>query len=152
MSFFPLCASYQILKIGRVHAPGMRGTGKRSRHASRHVRDVPWCMSGSLTSRFFFKSAAGENDTGIPRACTPAILHIWQEAHAMQGFRMWDFIHRGQDKLTDMLQKTFFFYQNCHSISWWRKRSWQLIYLLIRRSSHPALRKNVIYIYNVLHN
>ena len=62
----------------------------------------------------------------------------------MQWFRMWDFIHIGQDNLTDMLQKTFFFYQNCHSINGWRKRSWQLIYLLIRRSSHPALRKMLL--------
>ena len=34
-----------------------------------------WCMSGSLTC------GDGENIPGIPGACAPAILRIWQEAH-----------------------------------------------------------------------
>ena len=39
------------------------------------VTHVPWCMSGSLTN------GDGENVLGIPGACAPAILRIWQEAH-----------------------------------------------------------------------
>ena len=39
------------------------------------VTRVPWCMSGSLTR------GGGENVPGIPGACAPAILRIWQEAH-----------------------------------------------------------------------
>ena len=38
------------------------------------VTHVPWCMSGSLTC------GGGENIPGIPGACAPAILRIWQEA------------------------------------------------------------------------
>ena len=42
------------------------------------VTHVPWCMSGSLTC------GDGENVPGIPGACAPAILRIWQEAHWRQ--------------------------------------------------------------------
>ena len=54
-----------------VSDPGM--------HHGTCVTHVSWCMSGSLTRD------GGENVPGIPGACTPAILPIWQEAHA------WDF-------------------------------------------------------------
>ena len=81
-------ASYQIRKIagcacaenagnvfprGRLHRkplasdPGM--------HHGTCVTHVPWCMSGSLTR------GGGENVPGIPGACAPAILRIWQEAN-----------------------------------------------------------------------
>ena len=50
-----------------VSDPGMRhGTC---------VTHVPWCMSGSLTC------GGGGNVPGIPGACAPTILRIWQEAH-----------------------------------------------------------------------
>ena len=51
-----------------VSDPGM--------HHGTCVTHVPWCMSGSLTC------GGGENVPGIPGACAPAILRIWQEAHA----------------------------------------------------------------------
>ena len=78
-------ASYQIRKIPScacagndfprvwlqrkplVSDPGM--------HHGTCVTHVPWCMSGSLTRD------GGENVPGIPGACAPAILRIWQEAH-----------------------------------------------------------------------
>ena len=44
-------------------------------HHGTCVTHVPWCMSGSLTC------GDGENVPGIPGACAPAILCIWQEAH-----------------------------------------------------------------------
>ena len=44
-------------------------------HHGTCVTHVPWCMSGSLTR------GDGEDVPGIPGACAPAILHIWQEAH-----------------------------------------------------------------------
>ena len=50
-----------------VSDPGM--------HHGTCVTHVPWCMSGSLTC------GDGENIPGIPGACAPAILSIWQEAH-----------------------------------------------------------------------
>ena len=64
----------RCVKLLVAHAPGMPGTlspsptsketaSKRSRHASRHVRDVPWCMSGPLTR------GGGEKVPGIPSAC-----------------------------------------------------------------------------------
>ena len=51
--------------------------GERSRHASRHVRHVPWCMPGSLTNGFLLKSAAGEKFPAFPAHAQPAILRIW---------------------------------------------------------------------------
>ena len=47
----------------------------RGMHHGTCVTHVPWCMSGSLTC------GDGENVPGIPRACAPAILRVWQEAH-----------------------------------------------------------------------
>ena len=44
-------------------------------HHGTCVTHVPWCMSGSRTC------GDGENIPGIPGACAPAILRIWQEAH-----------------------------------------------------------------------
>ena len=44
-------------------------------HHGTCVTHVPWCMSGSLTC------GGGENVPGIPGACAPAILRIWQGAH-----------------------------------------------------------------------
>ena len=46
-------------------------------HHGTCVTHVPWCMSGSLTC------GDRENVPGIPGACAPAILRIWQEAHAL---------------------------------------------------------------------
>ena len=48
-------------------------------HHDTCVTHVPWCMSGSLTR------GDGENVPGIPGACAPAILRIWQEAHGVWG-------------------------------------------------------------------
>ena len=48
---------------------------KRKTRKMTHVTHVPWCMSGSLSCN------DGENVPGIPGACAPAILRIWQEAH-----------------------------------------------------------------------
>ena len=45
-------------------------TGKRSRHASRHVRHARAVMhAGIANQRFPLKSAVGENVPGIPGAC-----------------------------------------------------------------------------------
>ena len=52
-----------------VSDPGM--------HDGTCVTHVPWCKSGSLTC------SGGGNVPGIPGTCAPAILRIWQEAHAM---------------------------------------------------------------------
>ena len=44
--------------------------GKRSQHASRHVRDARAVMHAGIANlRFPLRSAAGENVPGIPRAC-----------------------------------------------------------------------------------
>ena len=61
---FP-CRQFQRKPL--VSDPGM--------HHGTCVTHVPWCMSGSLTCD------DGENVPGIPGACAPAILRIWQEAH-----------------------------------------------------------------------
>ena len=50
-----------------VSDPGM--------HHGTCATHVPWCMSGSLSC------GGGENVPGIPGACAPVILRIWQEAH-----------------------------------------------------------------------
>ena len=44
-------------------------------HHGMRVTHVPWYMSGSLTC------GGGENLPGIPGACAPAIVRIWQQAH-----------------------------------------------------------------------
>ena len=48
-------------------------------HHDTRVTHVPWCMLGSLTR------GGGEKVPGIPGACAPAILRIWQEAHEVVG-------------------------------------------------------------------
>ena len=88
---FPLLnswASYQIRKIAGCACAGNAGNvfpRRRFRrkplvsdpdmHHGTCVTHVPWCMSGSLTC------GNGENVPGIPGACAPGILRIWQEAH-----------------------------------------------------------------------
>ena len=82
-------ASYQICKIAGCACAGNAGNVFPRRwfqrkplvsdpgmHHGTCVTHVPWCMSGSLTC------GDGENVPGIPGACAPAILRIWQETHA----------------------------------------------------------------------
>ena len=82
-------ASYQIRKIAGCACAGNAGNVFPRRlfqrkplvsdpgmHHGTCVTHVPWCMSGSLTC------GDGENVPGIPGACAPANLRIWQEAHA----------------------------------------------------------------------
>ena len=82
-------ASYQIRKIAGCACAGNAGNVSPRRRFQRKplvsdpgmphgtcVTHVPWCMSGSLTC------GEGENVLGIPGACAPAILRIWQEAHS----------------------------------------------------------------------
>ena len=81
-------ASYQIRKIAGCACAGNAGNVFPRRRFQRKplvsdpgmhhgtcVTHVPWCMSGSLTC------GDEENVPGIPGACAPAILRIWQEAH-----------------------------------------------------------------------
>ena len=83
-------ASYQIRKIAGCACAGNAGNVSFRRRFQRKplvsdpgmhhgtcVTHVPWCMSGSLTC------GDGENVPGIPGACAPAILCIWQEAHGV---------------------------------------------------------------------
>ena len=83
-------ASYQIRKIAGCACAGNAGNVFPRRRFQRKpivsdpgmhhgtcVTHVPWCMSGSLTC------GDGENVPGIPGACAPAILRIWQEAHGI---------------------------------------------------------------------
>ena len=81
-------ASYQIRKIAGCACAGNAGNvfprrrfqrkplvGDPGMHHGTCVTHVPWCMSGSLIC------GDGENVPGIPGACAPATLRIWQEAH-----------------------------------------------------------------------
>ena len=81
-------ASYQIRNIAGCACAGNAGkvfprrrfqrkplVSDPGMHHGTCVTHVPWCMSGSLTC------GDGKNVSGIPRACAPAILRIWQEAH-----------------------------------------------------------------------
>ena len=81
-------ASYQIRKIAGCACAGNAGNVSPRRrfhrkplvsdpgmHHGTCVTHVPWCMAGSLTC------GDGESVPGIPGACAPAILRIWQEAH-----------------------------------------------------------------------
>ena len=84
-------ASYKIRKVAgcacAVNAGNVFPTRRLQRkplvsdpgmHHATCVTHVPWCMSGSLTC------GGGENVPGMPSACAPAILRIWQEAHGDQ--------------------------------------------------------------------
>ena len=95
-------ASYQIRKIPVCACAGNAGNvfphrrfrrkplvSEPGMHHGTCVTHVPWCMSGSLTC------GGGENVLGIPGACAPAILRIWQEAH-------W-----GRDEMSARCQVTF---------------------------------------------
>ena len=89
-------ASYQIRKIAGCACAGNAGNVFPRRRFKRKplvsdpgmhhgtcVTHVPWCMSGSLTC------CDGENVPGIPGACAPAILRIWQEAHGLSFIPAW---------------------------------------------------------------
>ena len=89
-------ASYQIRKIAGCACAGNAGNVSPRRRFQRKplvsdpgmhhgtcVTHVPGCMSGSLTC------GDGENVPGIPGACAPAILRIWQEAHWSTVSRSW---------------------------------------------------------------
>ena len=97
-------ASYQIRKIAGCACAGNAGNVSPRRRFQRKplvsdpgmhhgtcVTHVPWCMSGSLTC------GDGENVPGIPGACAPAILRIWQEAHASISFD--ELTHWGWDQV-----------------------------------------------------
>ena len=86
----------RYVKLQVAHAPGMPGkfspppiskvkplVSDPGMHHGTCVTHVPWCMSGSLTC------GDGENVPGIPRACAPAILRIWQEAHMVRAQVPW---------------------------------------------------------------
>ena len=92
-------ASYQIRKIAGCACAGNAGkvfphcrfqrkplVSDPGMHHGTCVTHVPWCMSGSLTC------GDGESVPGKPRACAPAILRIWQEAHAKELYGF-DFNH-----------------------------------------------------------
>ena len=71
-----LWASCQIRKIAVCACAGNAGNvfpvtaGRRSRHASRHVRDARAVMHAGIANyQFPLKSAAGETVPGIPGAC-----------------------------------------------------------------------------------
>ena len=50
-------------------------------HQGTCVTHVPWCMPGSLTSRFLWSLVAGKTFPAFPAHAQPAILRIWQVAH-----------------------------------------------------------------------
>ena len=90
-SYYTPWASYQIRKIAGCACAGYAGNVFPRRRFQRKplvsdpgmhhgtcVTHVPWSMSGSLAC------GDGENVPGIPGACAPAILRIWQEAHGIQ--------------------------------------------------------------------
>ena len=92
----PPWASYQIRKIAGCACAGNAGkvfprrrfqknplVSDPGMHHGTCVTHVPWYMSGSLTC------GDGENVPGIPRACAPAFLLIWQEAHCPIDMRWW---------------------------------------------------------------
>ena len=93
-------ASYQIRKIAGCACAGNAGNVFPRRRFQRKplvsdpdmhhgtcVTHVPWCMSGSHTC------GNGENVIGIPGACAPGILRIWQEAHVLTSTAVQHSVH-----------------------------------------------------------
>ena len=104
-------ASYQIPKIAGCACAGNAGNVFPRRRFQRKllvsdpgmhhgtcVTHVPWCMSGSLTC------GDGENVPGIPGACAPAILRIWQEAHSTEEVIIDDAMNHGNEQYAINLQ------------------------------------------------
>ena len=124
-------ASYQIRKIAGCACAGNAGNVFPRRRFQRKplVRDpdmhhgtcvthVPWCMSGSLTC------GNGENVPGIPGACAPGILRIWQEAHGIQcnlGVRMCGLC---DDRCRDNPEHILF---ECQFLESFRDRAWSQV-------------------------
>ena len=125
-------ASYQIRKIAGCACAGNAGNvfprrrfqrkpivGDPGMHHGTCVTHVQWCMSGSLTC------GDGENVPGIPGACAPAILRIWQEAHVTNDlFRQeqWDNNANGEA----LLRKRQIHYQ-CDSVLPKHNVKWMLL-------------------------
>ena len=63
-------------------------------HHGTCVTHVPWCMSGSLTC------GDGKNVPGIPGACAPGNLRIWQEAHWIESLETF-----GTSAIFEVLQR-----------------------------------------------
>ena len=85
-SYYGPFTRYVILRV--AHVPGMPGTfsplprfSDPDMHHGTCVTHVPWCMSGSLTSRFLWSRPRGKTFPAFPVQAEPAILRIWQEAH-----------------------------------------------------------------------
>ena len=81
-------ASCQIHKIAGCACAGYAGNvfpatvGKRSRHASRQVRDARAVMHAEIANkRFPLKLVAGKTFPAFPAHAQPTILRIFQEAH-----------------------------------------------------------------------
>ena len=107
--------------ISRVaHAPGMPGkspppppiqrkplVSDPGMHHGTLVTRVPWCMSGSLAR------GDGEKVPGIPGACAPAMLRIWQEAHgcgchnSTKGPVNWKYTYPSNAKIRHWLVRTY---------------------------------------------
>ena len=74
----------RYVKLWVAHAPGMSGTfspplrvSDPDMHHGTCVTHVPWCMSGSLTNGFLWKSVAGKTFPAFPAHAQPSILRIW---------------------------------------------------------------------------
>ena len=84
-------ASYQIRKIAGCACSGNAGNVlPRRRLLRRPLLAIPACITARASRtcrdacRFRSPALAGKNVPGIPGACAPAILRIWQEAHASE--------------------------------------------------------------------
>ena len=78
----------RYVKLRVAHAPGNSGTFSPSSrvsdpdmHHGTCVTHVPWCMPGSLTSRFLWSRWQGKTLPVFPAHAQPAMLRIWQDAH-----------------------------------------------------------------------
>ena len=79
----------RYVKLRVAHAPGMPGTfspppqvSDPDMHHGTCMTHVPWCMPGSLTRGFLYNRRRGKTIPAFPGHAQPAILRIWQEAHA----------------------------------------------------------------------
>ena len=66
-----------------------------SMHHGTCVTHVPWCMSGSLTR------ACGGNVPGIPGACGPIVLRIWQEVHCWKSSKSYLVTYKHKENVMD---------------------------------------------------
>ena len=114
-------------------------------HHGTCVTHVPWCMPGSLTC------GDGENVPGIPGACAPAILRIWQEAHGkvVASHKVWDGIDHPFPTFNGTTVEEWEWISNFITLCWARDNLYMMVLRWIHFSKGETLCINYSHEYHM---